>query len=246
MKKRWILIALLAAGCIDDTQVDVSQVIELTPCGADAGTCESVADGRTPVDVEVCVPEAVAVRAANLAATLELSAGRWSVPGPTDAAKPTVTQVALSAQRCAQTSFLTPTTLDPVRIDAQLQGFTVHGDVVLHPAPLDEGTMEVVPQAKLAANVDIPLQVTVRAKANGTPTAGTRVSFVITSVAPATASAAIYPEETVLAGTSATAKLSITGAATAVTVLVTATPPDDPTGMAVAAVHQSVTLTTSP
>jgi hypothetical protein len=238
--KRSILILLGLLGCTEETVVE-SDVLTVEICPAGTPSCDAVADGTSLLPVDVCVPEAVKVRAADLKANLQLSAGAWEVP--TDPTKPSLLEVPLSVNRCARAWFKTTTTVATVRVYAELAGFTSHDDVNLLPAELDEGSIEIVPlPGKLAANVDIGLAVTVRAKKNGTPSVGTKVAFSVTEAEPEGTGGFFFPDQTVLSGTSASTKLSLSGAPTSLTIKVTATPPDNPDGQ----VEKTLKLVSAP
>lgn len=244
MKRSALLLPLALAGCGAIPDFAPEDVLTIT-CDAEAGACPGIADGRTQVHLAVCVPEAVTVRKDDLTATLRLPAGNaWLFPAP-DAAADTVTEVPLSAQRCATPIFTPGNTAGPLRIEATVGTTVITSSLTLKPAALAELQIEPA-TGTFTVGTDDPITVTPRAAGGGSASAGTTLSFLVVDVQPAGEKAYIYPDVVTLDGASGTADLVTAGNAGAVTLRVTATPPADPDGDPVTSIEHEITLTGGP
>jgi hypothetical protein len=177
-------------GCGADLAfVDPEQVLQLTAC-PEGASCEKVADGRSRITVEACVPESVHTPRADALMSLTLSAGQWE--GMTAAVR-TVT-ASIKTDPCFRPTLVTGTSLSTLRIDAELQGVRRFIEIPMQPATL--AAVDLVPAPlQPKAGQETQLQVQVQAANDGQPTLGTRVEFEVTSVEPATASVAIWPSQ---------------------------------------------------
>jgi len=214
------LVALFACDGTDVPTIGVDEVLELSECPGDS-VCEKVADGRSRVTVQACIPESVRTPRTDARLSLTLSAGRWEGQ---DASIRTVSAT-IQNERCFSPAFITSTDLARVRVDAEVQGFRKFIELELQPAQLTE--LELIPAPlRLQAGQENQLQVRVRAANGGTPTQGTVVSFSVEGVEPGTAQAVISPASTPVDATGAAlGRLLLSSEVTRFSVGVRATPP---------------------
>jgi hypothetical protein len=196
MKGAWLLRVLACgtlAGCGADLAfVPPEEVLELTPCPQGA-SCEQVADGRSRITLQACVPESVHTPRADAQVTLTLSAGRWEGQ---DASARTVS-ASVKTDPCFRPTLVTTTALTTIRVDAELKGVRRFIEIPLQPATLT--ALELVPSPlQPKAGQEAQLQVQVRAANEGLPTQGTRVAFEVVGVEPATAQVSLWPDQTEL------------------------------------------------
>lgn len=237
--------AALTLGCYDTSTVAPNEVFVVTACPADY-PCVPVADGRSLVTVEVCIPEAVNPRKKPLDAVFALSAGRWQVQ--TDAANPRAYTASLAANPCTYPAFVTTTDPGPVRVDVTVAGVQQSIFVQVEPADLRDVTLAATPtHLTTGASADLTVTAVVRAIKNGKPSIGTDVRFEVVDVYPPGAFAAILPARVNLADDgSASAHLSTASAVTQVSVKATAEPPEDSLGEIGETVTATLPLTAVP
>lgn len=222
---RALLIAscLAISSCADTTTIESDDVIRLEVC-PEGTPCEQVADGRSTVTVRACVPADVLDRKKGLKATLHTSSGRWAAPS--DPTRVQDHEVTLDADRCATMALITGTTLDPMRVDASVEGLRASAFIEGLTAATPDG-LEVVPSPKLLPSDggEVGLSVVVRVKKGGQPTVGTKVRFTIVETTPGDAAAFVYPDEVVVEDGKAVGMVALPDAVSELTVRVTATPP---------------------
>ncbi|MFL5349737.1 MAG: hypothetical protein ACJ8AT_33485 [Hyalangium sp.] len=198
MRGAWLLriVALGAlAGCGTDLAfVPPEQVLALTAC-PEGASCEEVADGRSRITVEACVPESVHTPRADAQITLTLSAGQWEG----QAASARTVSASIKTDPCFRPTLVTTTALTTIRVDAELKGVRQFIEIPLQPATLT--ALELVPgPLQPRAGQETQLQIQVRAANGGLPTQGTRVSFEVMSVEPATGQVSLWPDQTEVDG----------------------------------------------
>ena len=232
--------ASLAAIACGNEPVAPGDVLALAVCDpAKDAECRPVADGRSLVTVTACAPSGN--RVSPLDVTLRLSSSAWSSPtDPTDRRKFTAS---LATERCVAPAFVADTQPGPVRVDADLLGFRATAFVVLAPAPLQSLTIVPAPATLVAGQVNtVTLTPAASATNGGAPSKGTRVSWAVTEVVPASGVAFVLPAELDLESTNPI-QLHTDSTVTRVSVRATAVPPV--TDGAPAAASASATLTIS-
>lgn len=243
MSGAWLLrvVALMAlAGCGTDLAfVPPEEVLEISAC-PEGTSCEKVADGRSRITVQACVPESVQTPRADAQITLTLSAGQWE---GLDASTRTVS-ASIKTDPCFSPTLVTTTALTTVRVDAELQGVRRFIEIPLQPATLT--ALELVPAPlQPTAGQETQLQVQVRAAKEGLPTQGTRVSFEVVGVEPATALVSLWPDQTDLDSQGkALGRLLPSPGVTQVTLRLRAIPPDAPSP--VPTLERTFTLNVAP
>ena len=194
MRGVWLLrIAALGAlaGCGTDLAfVPPEQVLEISAC-PEGASCEKVADGRSRITVEACVPESVHTPRADAQLTLTLSAGQWEG----QAASARTVSASIKTDPCFRPTLVTPSALTTIRVDAELKGVRQFIEIPLQPATLT--ALDLVPSPlQPKAGQETQLQVQVSAANDGLPTLGTRVSFEVVGVEPAAAQVSLWPDQT--------------------------------------------------
>jgi hypothetical protein len=221
MRGAWLLALGALTGCGADLAfVPPEEVLALTLC-PEGASCETVADGRSRVTVEACVPASVRTPRADARMSLTLSAGRWE--GQDSTAR--TVSASIKTDPCFRPTLVTGTSLSTLRIDAELQGVRQFIEVPLDPATLT--AVELVPAPlQPQGGQETQLQVQVRAANGGLPTQGTRVAFEVVGVEPATAKVGLWPDQTELdAKGQALGRLLPARGVTKLTVRVLALPP---------------------
>ncbi len=234
-----VLPVLSLLACYEAPTITVENVFDLSACPPDF-RCEKVADGRSPVTVEVCVKEEVETRA-DEKVTLALSSGRW------EGEEATVRSISrpLQEDRCTRPSFITDSDFTSVRVDAELVGFSRTLHIALQPAPIVDVELSSV-SLPLKAGQQNQLQLRVDARNRGTPTRGSSLRLTA-SAAPATAQGGLWPDTVFLDDTgTASVQLLATGDATEVSLKVTVFPPETDSGAAEPLFEKPLTLPVSP
>ncbi len=238
----WIPLLVLPLGCLESETVTASDVVVLASCPA-GFPCDEIADGRSVVTVQACVPEKAGDLAKDLKAVFRLSEGQW-LNGASGAAAGEI-QLDVGVDRCATPSFRTGTGLGPVRIDATIAGEIATEFVPLAPARIE--TLELAPQpVPFVVGGSNRLTVTARSAGGGKPSQGTELGFAVTGSAPP-GGAFVFPENAAVDanGAAATSVLVVTGT-TSVTLAVTATPPLALDGTLAAPLSAEVTVRVGP
>ncbi|WP_224363383.1 hypothetical protein [Hyalangium versicolor] len=196
MRGAWqvgVLALGMIAGCGADLDfVPPEEVLVLSAC-PEGSRCEKVADGRSRITVEACVPDSVDTPRADAQVTLTLSSGSWEGLDATARA----VSASIKTDPCFRPTIVTSTALTTLRVDAELVGVRQFIEIPLQAAPLT--ALELVPAPlQPRAGQETQLQVSVRAANGGLPTQGTRVVFAIESAEPATAQVGLWPDQTEL------------------------------------------------
>lgn len=196
MRGAWLLrlgVLGVLAGCGTDLAfVPPEEVLELSAC-PEGASCDTVADGHSRITVSACVPESVHTPRADAQVTLTLSAGQWEG----QAASARTVSASIKTDPCFRPTLVTTTALTTIRVDAELKGVRQFIEIPLQPATLT--ALELVPgPLQPVAGQETQLQVQVRAANGGLPTQGTRVSFEVVGVEPATAPVSVWPDQTEL------------------------------------------------
>lgn len=243
MRRAWcgglLALGMLASCGTDLAFVPPEEVLQLSAC-PEGSRCEKVADGRSRITVEACVPEGVHTPRADAQITLTLSSGSWEGQ---DASTRTVS-ASIKTDPCFRPTVVTSTDPGTLRVDAELQGVRQFIEIPLQPATLT--AVELVPSPlQPRAGQETQLQVQVRAANEGLPTRGTRVEFQVESTEPAAAQVGLWPDQTELdAQGKAVARLLPSLGVTKVTLRVRAIPPG--TSTSVAPIERTFTHTVAP
>ncbi|WP_224240905.1 hypothetical protein [Hyalangium gracile] len=243
MRGAWLLGVLglgTLAGCGTELAfVPPEEVLVLSAC-PEGSRCERVADGRSRITVEACVPESVRTPRADAQVTLTLSAGSWE---GLDGATRTVS-ASIRTDPCFRPTLVTSTELRTLRVDAELKGVRRFLEIPLQPAALE--AVELIPgPLQPRGGQESQLQVQVRATNEGLPTQGTRVVFQVEGIEPARAQVALWPDQTELdAQGRVVARLLPSQEVTQVTLRVQAIPPG--TSTSVPPIERTFTLNVTP
>ena len=131
IRRRRVLPALLAAGCVSDPPVTEDDVITRLAIQPGPGG-QRVADGATALSVELCVVDQPG-RDPALTAALRASAGRWVATDASDAQSITIPL----ARSCKQRMLVPPTDAGPLTVIATVRGFAKSTTEVLAAACID-------------------------------------------------------------------------------------------------------------
>lgn len=166
-----IALVLALAGCLDNNDVTVDDVIK--SLGADGNT--HVADGHTPIDVVICTDSNAGLDPA-LKATLKASSGQWASPD----SDPKATTFSMSAS--CETRKLTPTNdpTIPIVVSGAIGTFTKNADpigltaaVVETPVLSRSGSIGTMGTSTIVVTATLPVS------NGGLPSTGTQISFVV-------------------------------------------------------------------
>jgi hypothetical protein len=227
----WLAVA--AAAC-DPDEPAAGEVVTMELCPADISpACKPaslVADGHALLTVSVCSPFKIGsppvdrMRRDDLVPTLTATAGRWREPS--DPTKPTVTDVALGRDECRLADLVAPLDPGPIRITAELLGFSMVKDVTFGPAPVEVPDLTASPPSLTAGTGNtLTVAIAVRAKNGGLPSTGTTVSIKVDPT-PAAAFKLAQPSSVVLDATGhAQVNVVLGPTVTSAAITATATPP---------------------
>lgn len=166
-------LAAVPAACLDDPPVTDADVITSLALAPGPGG-ELVADGATPIPVEVCVADGGA-RAAGLAATLRASAGRWVATDSSDGRSITVKLTSA----CETRQLVPATELGPLTVLATVADFSRAATAQLQAARVTRVRAGVT--GALSATASSALTVTAALDVNdgapGLPSRGTDVEL---------------------------------------------------------------------
>jgi hypothetical protein len=210
------LICVLGAGCLDNPSVTVGDVItRLAPTG-DPTTW--VADGATPITVEICTAASSDLDP-KLTATLKASAGAWQLHDA-DASTATVTL----SESCERRALVPDNRPSTIAIGATLGTFFLQTELTLRPACVEgvrlsrQGSLSTTDASMLTIGALLDV-----ASAVGKPSLGTTVNFSVTVDAPAGATASFsQAQTTVAAGADIQSALFVGKGVTKLTVTATA------------------------
>lgn len=224
-------VAVVGGTACDEEAPPVEKVLGLEVCPAGIeGICvpAPAADGRSRVTVQVCAPPAGAQRIAgrrqDLAVSLTATSGQWM--GAPDPTKPGTTTVRLGRSDCALAD-LTPTLVPgPVRITAELSGYSVARNLVLGAAPIEDLEVTATPLVLPAgASAQIQVKALVRARGAAAPSTGTAVTFRLEAT-PVTATRIVSPSRVFVDATgTAESQVTLGPGVTSLSIVATATPP---------------------
>ena len=252
MKTSTFLLSLLAlttaAGNCDrypDSE-DSDLLFARIVCPDGRETCPPTANGSSILGVEACTD--AKDRLDGLKVTLRIAPLEWQ--NPPDQNNRSVYTASLTGNPCVTASFVTRTTPDLVRIDAEMSGYRTD-PIWLQTEPANISDIELLPQPgtlTLNATTTVKLNAMVLTS-SGKVTTGTRVYFEAIDVVPPTGTAYIWPGSAIvdLTRTPPTAESTlVTGpSVTSVTIVTTAIPPDVEGAPAAAPMTRQFTMTTS-
>jgi hypothetical protein len=212
------LACVLGGGCLDNPPATVDEIItQFAPTG-DSTTW--VADGATPITVEICTAASHELDP-KLTATLKASAGAWQLHDA-DALTTTVT----ISEPCERRALVPDTQPTTIAIGATIGTFFRQTELTVRPACVDgvrlsrQGSLSPTEASMLTIGA-----VLVVANPVGKPSLGTAVKFSVTVDAPAGATASFsQAETTVTAGAAVQSSLFVGKGVTRLTVTATAAP----------------------
>ena len=188
--------AALLASCDRYPNASDADVLSIqVVCPAGGTSCPPIANGAAVVGVQACTK--ASDRIDNLKVTLRISPLEWQ--NPPDPTQRSVFTASLSDNPCVVASFVTRTSPDLVRVDAEMAGFRPD-PLWIQTQPASPTDIELIPQpAFLTTNTTTTIKLAALVfTSSGKPTAGTLVQFDAATITPPSGSAYIWPGSAVL------------------------------------------------